>query len=449
MLENAGNSKLREARGILIELVESACKAADPSAAILRNVKVEGKLLYIAGEKFDLRDIEKIVVVGGGKAGGAMAETIERILGDRISSGIVCVPENVISSYCTRKIKLIGAGHPLPTKSGEKGAEKILAKLSKLGPKDMVIYILSGGGSALISLPERNVTLDELRETTDVLIKSGANIQEVNAVRKHLCQMKGGKVAKVAYPASVVSLIISDVVENRLDTIASGPTCPDNTTFKDALRVIEKYGLYKKVPSNVLNRLKMGEKRKSLETPKPRDVCFNKVHNVIIASNYDALKAASGIGGAHGLNVKIITRAMQGEAREVGEYLASIAKTSRGRSPVKPSLFLLGGETTVTVVGNGTGGRNQELALSASIHISDLMNTALASFSTDGVDGPTDAAGAMGDYLTIKRAKKLGLDPKIYLDNNNSYHFFRELKDLLKTGPTGTNVMDITALLSL
>lgn len=450
LLENAKNSKLREARKILIELADHVCKSVDPSIAIRDHIRVEGGLLKIRRSKFKLEEIGDIVVIGGGKASGTMAVSLEEILGDRITKGIVNVPDDIVSSYPTQKIELVRAGHPLPTRAGEKGAERMLAAASDLGPQDMVICLISGGGSALISLPDEGITLGGIRETTDLLVKSGANIQEINTVRKHLSRIKGGKLAKAAYPARVISLIISDVVGNQLNTIASGPTAPDPTFFTDALKVLKKYHLSKRVRREILNRLRKGAERGLPETPKPRDSCFKNVYNTIIASNADALGAASKFGKDRGLDVQILTGKMQGEARKVGKHLASFAKKYKTGKPVsKPILLLQGGETTVTVTGSGKGGRNQELALSASIEFSGLENVTIASFATDGIDGPTDGAGAIADCFTVKRAEQLGLDPRSYLDCNDSYHFFEELKDLIKTGVTGTNVSDIVALVIL
>jgi len=347
------------------------------------------------------------------------------------------------------KIKFVEAGHPLPTEAGIKGAEEMVDFVGGLEPRDLVVCLLSGGGSALMTLPVDGISLDELRETTQLLLKSGASIQEVNAIRKHLSKIKGGQLAKAAHPAKVVALIISDVVGDRLDTIASGPTYPDPTTYSDALAVIEKYGLTEKVPRNVLKRLKLGAGGKVPETPKTGEKYFLNTFHEIIASNADAVEAAAEAGKSHGFNVSILTTAMQGEAREVGAHLAATAKEvmKAGKPVSRPAILISGGETTVTVKGDGTGGRNQELVLSAAIGISGLKNVAVASFSTDGIDGPTDAAGAVADGFTHERAEHLGLDPAAYLEHNDSYNFFKELGDLLTTGPTGTNVMDVTCLI--
>jgi len=446
LLGNANTIELLRARGILIEIVDRAIASVDPSSAMRRRLKLEGERLRVGSQEFDLSEVGKILVVGGGKASGKMAEVLEEIIGARITGGVVSVFEGTASEHRLRRIELIEAGHPLPTEASVRGAKEMVGLVSGLGPRDIVICLLSGGGSALVTLPAEGISLEELRETTQLLLKSGASIQEVNAVRKHLSRIKGGQLAKAAYPARVITLLISDVVGDRLDTIASGPTYPDSTTFSDALTVIEKYGLTGKVPGDVLKRLKSGAEGKVPETPKSGEKYFLNTFHEIIASNADAIGAAAEVGKSHGLNVSILTTTMQGEAREVGAHLAAIAKkVAEARKPVsRPALLISGGETTVTVKGEGTGGRNQELVLAAAIGISGLENVAAAAFSTDGIDGPTDAAGAVADSFTLQRSKHLKLDPSDYLERNDSYGFFKELGDLLVTGPTRTNVADIT-----
>lgn len=446
LLENAKTSELRRARSILIEIVNKAIASADPSSAMRRRLRLEGGRLRVGAHEFDLSEVGKIIVVGGGKASGNMAEALEEILGDMITGGVVNVPEEMAPKYHTRKIDLVEAGHPLPTEAGVRGAERMIDLVSNLGPRDLVICLLSGGGSALVTLPADEISLDELRETTQWLLKSGASIQEVNAVRKHLSRVKGGQLVKAAHPARAITLLVSDVVGDRLDTIASGPTSPDSTTFSDALAVVEKYGIAEKVPGNILKRLKGGAGGKVPETPKPGEKYFKNTFYEILASNADAVEAAVGVGKSRGFNVLTLTTTMQGEAREVGAHLAAVARGEAGKPVSRPALLISGGETTVTVKGEGVGGRNQEFVLSAAIGISGLGNVAVTSFSTDGIDGPTDAAGALADGFTLERAKRLGLDSKAYLKRNDSYSFFKELGDLLVTGPTETNVMDVTCL---
>jgi len=407
------------------------------------------KWAKIEKEKLRIEGYEKVVVVGGGKAGAAMAITLEQMLGERLTEGIVNIPKGTMPEISPRKIKLVAAGHPIPDESGMEGTRRMVELVSGLGQRDLVICLISGGGSALMPLSAEGITLSQLQEVTLLLLKSGATIQEVNAVRKHLSAVKGGQLARAAYPARMVSLIISDVVGDRLDTIASGPTYPDPTTYSDALSVLKKYKLKEKVPPRIIVHLINGVKGVIPETPKVGEECFQNAYYKIIASNADALAAAAEVGRAHGLNVHILTTTMQGEARQVGEYLSHVTREvyETERPIPRPALLLLGGETTVTVKGEGIGGRNQELVLSTALGIAGLKTTTIVSFSTDGIDGPTDATGAVADGFTIQRAEQLGLDPSCYLENNDSYHFFKELGDLLITGPTGTNVMDVTALM--
>jgi glycerate-2-kinase len=440
LAQNCPTPELRKARETLIRLMNAAIESVEPSRAMQR---------WMQEEEFEIEGYEKVMVVGGGKAGASMAMTLEQSLGDRLTQGIVNIPRGTMPKIPLTKIELVEAGHPIPDEAGMEGAQRMLRLVSELGQRDLVICLISGGGSALMPLPAEGITLSELQEVTRLLLRSGAAIQELNAVRKHLSAVQGGQLARAAYPARVVSLIISDVVGDRLDTIASGPTYPDSTTYSDALAVIGKYELKEKVPPGILAHLANGVRGTIPETPKAGEECFQKAYYKIIASNTDALAAAEEIGRAHAFNVHILTTTMQGEARQVGEHLSCVAREvyETGRPIPRPALLLLGGETTITVKGKGIGGRNQELALSAALGIAGLDTAAIVSFSTDGIDGLTDVAGAVADGFTICRAEQLGLDPALYLENNDSYTFFKELGDLVVTGPTGTNVMDIVGLI--
>jgi len=449
LVQNARTPELSRARRILIELVSSAIKAGDPSSGMRKWVKVEAEKLKVGNYKVDLSKVERIVAVGGGKACAAMAITLEQILGDWLTEGIVNIPEGMVPERALHRIKFVEARHPIPNKSGMEGTRRMLELVSGLSSRDLVICLISGGGSALMPLPAGNIALSELQEVTQLLLKSGATIQEVNAVRKHLSAVKGGQLARAAYPARVITLVISDVVGDRLDTIASGPTYWDLTTYLDAFSVLERYELTERVSPGIITRLRDGVRGVIPETPKLGEESFQNVYYKVIASNTDALKAAAKVGKAHGLNVHILTTTMQGEARQVGKRLARVAKEvcQAGKPIPVPGLLLSGGETTVSVRGKGIGGRNQELVLSAVLGLAGLEGTAMVSFSTDGVDGPTDAAGAIADGFTLQEARGLGLDPFSYLENNDSYHFFKELGDLVVTGPSGTNIMDGTALI--
>ncbi len=449
VINNARTPELSKIRRILMEVVDSAISAGNPAVSIRKWVKLNGERLEIASHSIDLEQVGRIVVVGGGKAGVAMAIAIEQILGDRLSGGIVNIPEGMLPESYTGKIKFIEASHPIPNGSAMEGARGMLSLVKELGAQDLVIFVVSGGGSAIISLPAEGIALTQLQELTLLLLKSGANIQELNTVRKHLSAVKGGQLAREAYPAQIVSLLISDVVGDGLDTIASGPTYWDSTTFSEALAVLRKYKLIDKVPAEVLCRLKDGIKWLIPETPNRGDECFENAYFQIVGSNRDAIEAAEKTARANGLNVKVLTTKLQGEAREVGQNLSYIAEEVLREGKQRPCLFLLGGETTVHVTGEGIGGRNQELALSAVSGLAGLKDTAMISFTTDGIDGPTNASGAIVDGYTLQRAKELGINPLTYLEDNDAYHFFEKLEDLIFTGPTGTNIVDCTALLVL
>ncbi|RKY59854.1 MAG: glycerate kinase [Candidatus Latescibacterota bacterium] len=392
-------------------------------------------------EGMDLRG--RTFVVGMGKASVQMAKAAEDILGDRIEEGLVVTKYGHGGKL--RRIKVLEAGHPVPDQAGTRAAEEILKVALRAGEGDILLCLISGGGSALTPLPPEGITLEEKRRTTELLLRCGARIEELNAVRKHLSRIKGGRLAEAANPARVVSLVLSDVVGDPLEVIASGPTVPDPTTFEDCILIARKYGIWEELPSSVRLRFEMGAKGILPETPKPGDPAFSSCKNTIVGNNRTALEAARREAEVRGYKALLLTSFLQGEAREVGRALASVVKEVRkSGEPVEPPACLLcGGETTVTVRGKGKGGRNQELALAMVGELAGLEGVLVLSAGTDGTDGPTDAAGAFVDGGTSKRARKLGLEPDDYLRENDSYNFFRALGDLFVTGPTGTNVMDL------
>ncbi len=411
-------------------ILKAALRAADPTKA------VEAALL---GRR-DLDGYEHIFVVGAGKATGTMARAAERILGKRIAAGSINVKDGDMAKL--RRIELHPSSHPVPDERGVAGAKRMAEICAGAGGRDLVICLLSGGASALAPFPAAPVTLAEKQETTRQLLHCGANIHEMNAVRKHLSAIKGGRLAKLAAPARVLSLILSDVVGDNLDVIGSGPTAPDSSTYETAMAVLDKYGLRQKVPAAVRRALEAAED----ETPKPGDPVFDRVENVIIGSNQNSLEAAAREAKARGYRTLILSSTIEGETRDIARMHAAIARQIRKHSePVRsPACVISGGETTVTIGGNGKGGRNQEFALAAAIDIAGLEDVMILSAGTDGSDGPTDAAGAIADGATVSRSCR---DPAGALRNNDAYPFFEELKDLLITGPTGTNVMDVHLIL--
>ncbi|MHB1318450.1 MAG: glycerate kinase type-2 family protein [Anaerolineae bacterium] len=432
-----------ERRRQVVDVMQAALEAVDPAEAVRLFVRSDGDLLHVADRTYDLADYDHVYVVGAGKADAAMAQAVEALLGDRITDGIVNVKYE--HALPTARIRLCEAGHPVPDAAGVDGSNRMAHLLEGAGANDLVICLISGGGSALMTLPEKGVTLEDMQALTSSLLRAGATIVEINAIRKHLDRLKGGKLARMAAPAQVISLILSDVVGNPLDAIASGPTVPDASTFADAWRLLERYALLGKIPASIEDVLKRGVRGEIPENPSAGDALFERTQNVIVASNDLAAEAARQKAESLGLHTLLLSTFVEGESREVARVLAAIAKEIRasGRPVARPACVIIGGETTVTLRGEGKGGRNQEMALGAAIAISGMDDVIIACLATDGTDGPTDASGALADVSTVARAFALGMDPWAYLSQNNAYPFFSELGDLLLTGPTQTNVNDL------
>lgn len=438
--------------GLLTGIFNAAIAAVDPYRAVLRFARIGNGCLHVGDADFDLAAFEHIIVVGAGKATARMAQAAEALLGERISAGLIVVKDG--HRLPLTIIEQVEAAHPVPNEAGEAGTKRILEMVQAADAKTLVICLLSGGGSALLVAPAAGMTLRDKQQATALLLQAGASIDELNAVRKHLSAVKGGRLAQAAYPAQVVTLLLSDVIGDRLDVIASGPTAPDGSTFDDALAVIAKYGLREKMPARVMTHLERGAGGQIPETVKDGDRCLDKIRNVIVGALSLALDAAQEKSRQLGLATKIIGAELQGEARAAARFLAQAARAARaGLRAGERCCLLCGGETTVTVRGTGKGGRNQELALAFALEIEGLEGISLLSAGTDGGDGPTDAAGAIVDGNTSVLARSLGLDPARYLDDNDSWSFFRQLDALAGgqthfiTGPTGTNVMDMQVLL--
>jgi glycerate-2-kinase len=449
IIKNSETLLNRKARMLALKSLEAALNAADPKQIIKSKVLLKNSTLIVEGYPFDLRKFKNVYVIGGGKASGSMAEALERVLGSFIKMGFVNIPYG--SKHKTEIIRLHEASHPIPDEAGVLGTRRMLEIAESAGENDLIICLISGGGSSLMPLPHGEISIADKREITDALLRCGATINEINTVRKHISDFKGGWLAKKAYPATILNLILSDVVGDPLDFIASGPTVPDSTTFSDAVKVLKKYGLWDKAPASIKKVLSNGEKGVIPETPKANDEAFKKVFNIVVGNNRLASKTAQENLKSEGLNTLLLTTTLEGEARHVGTMLASIAREiSVSGNPIpKPAAIIAGGETTVTVTGKGKGGRNQEIALATALKISGVDGTVLASISTDGIDGPTDAAGAMADGKTLARAASEGLNPEEHLAENDSYNFFAKLGDLIFTGPTGTNVNDISIMIVL
>ncbi len=437
---------------ILSDIFCAALAAVDPYQAVLNSAKLEHGCLTVADTAYRLEAFSRIVVVGAGKATARMALAIEELLGERISAGLIIVKEGHAATL--RTVEQIEASHPVPNDAGAEGAQRILEMMRVADERTLVICLLSGGASALLVAPVEGVTLHDKQAVTALLLNAGAAIGELNAVRKHLSAVKGGRLAQVAYPAQIVTMILSDVIGDRLDIIASGPTAPDGTSFTDAWSVIEKYGLKEKIPVHVMNYLQRGIAGLATETVKDGDPYLLGTRNVIVGGISRALAAAAEKSGQLGIAAEIITAELQGEARDAARFLAHNARMAQaGLQAGERRCLLFGGETTVTVRGKGKGGRNQELALAFALEIAGQSGVSLLSAGTDGNDGPTDAAGALVDGNTVGSARRLGIDPVAHLGENDSYGFFQQLDALsggrshFMPGPTGTNVMDLQIIL--
>ena len=436
----------------LMDIFKAVVSAADPYRAVTRVLRLEHNTLFAGGSVYKLDSFSRIIVVGAGKAAGPMAAAVEDVLGGRIDRGIVVVKYGHAVNLKT--IEQVEAGHPLPDESGVQGTRRILELVRNADEKTLVICLLSGGGSALLVAPLPGITLEDKQRTTDLLLKAGASINELNTVRKHLSAVKGGRFAKTACPATVVTLMLSDVIGGRLDVIASGPTVPDSTSFDDAALVINKYGLSSDIPSRVAAFIERGKAGQEPETVKSDNPCFLKNQNVLVGSIVQALAAARGKALSLGYVSELITPELRGEARDVARRLAQAALLTRDAlKPGERRCLLFGGETTVTVRGKGRGGRNQELALAFAQEIAGMEGITMLSAGTDGTDGPTNAAGAIVDGMTAIKAWEIGLPPEVYLGDNDSYTFFKRFDSLtgekhhIITGPTGTNVTDLQVIL--
>jgi hydroxypyruvate reductase len=433
-------------------IFSKALTAVDPSNILKDRIQIQRDRLSIkmdgdSGKVFDLDAFDKIFVVGSGKASSVMAQAIEEIFGDRLTKGIITTKYGHLLPL--KKTKIIEAGHPIPDQKGYEGAKKIQRLLKESGPKDLVIFLLSGGGSALLPFPAGHIDLKEKQEVTQLLLDCGADIKEINTIRKHISMIKGGWLAKWAYPSTVIGFILSDVVGDQLDVIGSGPTVPDPSTFEEAWEILKKYDLLKEISLSIQKHLQSGKEGRVQETPKPGEVVFEKVYNSLIGSNILALLEAKKEAESFGLNTVILSSSIEGETREAARFHTAVVKEviSSGNPIPRPACILSGGETTVTIKGNGLGGRNQEFVLAGASEISGIEKVVILSGGTDGSDGPTDATGALADYTTVQRAITMGLNPKSHLENNDAYPFFQKLGDLLITGPTHTNVMDVRIIL--
>ena len=445
----------RDLQAAARQLQQAALAAVEPAAAVRRHVHREQDTLTVADRSYDLSDYERVFIVGGGKAAAPMTAAIADLLGGHLTAGAIVtkyghaihqsptcdepVPSEAQGrSRTITNLQIIEAGHPVPDENSVRGAQAVAALAQRATERDLVVCLISGGASALLTLPVPGLALTDLQSLTDTLLRSGATINELNTVRKHWSRIKGGNLARLVAPAALVTLILSDVVGDPLDVIGSGPTVPDPTTVSDAREVLERHG------RNPWGFLKP-QGFKLHETPKPGDPIFARVQHVVVGSNRLAALAATEKARQLGFNALLLSTYVEGEAREVARVAAALAKGIRAHGdPLPPPACLVwGGETTVTVRGKGKGGRNQELALAAALALDGWSGVLLMTLATDGNDGPTDGAGAVITGETVARARAVGLDAQTALETSDSYTFFDSLGDLLRTGPTGTNVNDL------
>ncbi|MBI3808806.1 MAG: glycerate kinase [Nitrospirae bacterium] len=435
-------------RPLLKKLIVRGLDAVDARKAVGRAISRNGEELVIGRRRYDLRRYERVVVLGAGKATASMAQAIEQRLGPRLQGGFVVVKHG--HGLPTKQIVVVEAGHPVPDRSGQRAAARLRAMATELGRHDLLIVLLSGGASSLLPAPVAGVTLADKQRTTQKLLRCGASIGDINTVRKHLSRIKGGRLAE-STEATVVTVILSDVLGDDLSAIASGPTAPDPTTYQDAVAILKRYRIWQAVPQRVRRHLDRGCQGLVSETPKPGSPLFRRVHHHIIGNNVAAVTAVARAAREAGLRTLVLRSALTGEACEEGQRFGALAKNivRKGKPLQRPCCVVAGGETTVTVTGKGTGGRAQEFSVAAALEIAGLTKVWVAAIGTDGTDGPTDAAGAVIDGKTLARAQGLSVDLKGALKCHNTYPALKQLHQLIVTGPTGTNVNDLYLLLVL
>ncbi|MFM9906925.1 MAG: glycerate kinase [Nitrospiraceae bacterium] len=429
----------------LKKILSRGLDAVDAHAAVGRAFSRDGAALTIGRRRYDLNNYERVVVVGAGKATAPMAQAVEQRLGHWLHSGFIVVKQGY--GLPMKRILVAEAGHPVPDRSGQRAAAKLCTMVSALGRRDLLIVLLSGGASSLLPAPVAGVTLADKQRTTEKLLRCGATIRDINTVRKHLSRIKGGRLAELS-DATIVTLILSDVLGDDLSTIASGPTVPDPTTYRDAIAILKRYRIWMTVPQRVRQHLDRGCRGLVSETPKPGSPLFRRVHHHLVGNNGVAVRAVARAAREAGFQT-IVPEAIIGEAREAGQRFGAMAKTllRKGRPLRKPYCLVAGGETTVTVTGRGTGGRAQEFATAAALEIAGLPKVWVVAIGTDGTDGPTDAAGAVVDGDTVARAQRLQINLVGALKRHNTYPALKKLGQLIVTGPTGTNVNDLYLLL--
>ena len=434
------------AKDVVNQIFRAGIESVQPDKMIRNILKIENDILSISDVNIPLDKTDHIYVIGAGKASALMAKEVESMLGDRITKGHIIVKHGYGCKL--DYIQVTEGGHPMPDNNGFRATSDLVELAKKARKNDLVICLISGGGSSLLTDLPDGIEMEELIKLNRLLINCGAGIKEINTIRKHVSNVKGGQLARAVYPAGLVSLIVSDVTGNPLDMIASGPTSPDSGTFQEALDVLEKYHLTEKIPTAIFRHLTKGQQGKIPETPKQGDPVFKNVHNLIIGSNLIALVAAKNKASQLGYLTVILNTELESETSNAAEYIIRTALGIQKNILLQhPVCLLFGGETTLQVTGPGLGGRNQHLALKAACLLSGTRGITILSAGTDGTDGPTDAAGAVVDGTTFKNAVLKNSAPESYLNNFDSYSFFKKNGGHIITGPTLTNVMDLMVVL--
>ena len=426
-----------------LTIFQAGLAAVDPAQAVSQSVTMDSESIVLGRNRelsLPLSDFDRVVALAFGKAGAVMASALEHRLGDRLDGGVAVVKHG--HSVATRKVEVMEAGHPVPDAAGMAGAEKVASLAAAATERTLVLCLISGGGSALLPLPAPAITLDDKMATTELLLRAGADVKALNCVRKHMSALKGGQLARLIAPGTVVSLILSDVVGDPLDVIASGPCTPDQSTFQDAAQVLRRFGVWEQLPDAVRGRIGAGVAGEVADTPGRGDPAFARCHNLLVGTNAACLQGCRVQARSLGFEVVDLGGAMEGEAREVAREMIDRVRRETAEAR-RPTCWLGGGETTVTVTGPGKGGRNQEFALAAALAMQRLDDALVLAAGTDGTDGPTDAAGGVAFGDTVERGARLGLDASRFLAQNDSYEFLNAVGDLMVTGPTGTNVMDV------
>lgn len=446
LVSNGKTPRLQEMRATALNLFELALEAADPGACIRRHVRRQKDALVIGKRSFLLSSFDKIILVGAGKAAAAMAAELSKLLQGISIEGAISIPKSLSAiPKLPKSVRIFGSSHPIPDEISHEAAKAILSIIDKATSRDLVLVVISGGASALLEAPADPISLDDIKQMNSILLKCGANITEINTVRKHMSAIKGGNLARHCTHAPLVALVISDVVGDPIEVIASGPTVPDKTTFGDVMNIVNKYQIFHPLPKSIRERLEGGVKGKIPDTPKPGEPVFDNATTILVGSVADAIDAIQDFAGQAGWHCTLLSNNFTGEARDRGKnFISSIPLV--GLSP-GCNVFLHSGELTVTIRGNGVGGRNQEMLLAATTSIPKSLSMVILSVGMDGIEGNSPAAGAIVDNKTLTRGRTLKLDPEAFLAQNDSYHYFEQLTDAVITGLTGTNVNDLTITL--